>query len=75
MIHAENERFYAGPLRGVACALTLQGCRAIIMFGMLIEVFCLDPVAGLGTFAREQDILLIAPFDAFGCGIRCSSDD
>jgi hypothetical protein len=46
----------------VACLL--QGCRPIIVFGMLIEVFCLDPIACLSAFSRKQNILLISPFQA-----------
>jgi hypothetical protein len=29
----------------------LQGCRAIKMFSVLIKVFRLDPVTGLGGFS------------------------
>lgn len=40
MIHAENEPFYAAPLRGVACALTmllLTGSKPPALVGAIVS--------------------------------------
>ena len=63
MIHAENEPFYAAPLRGVACALTFKR--------VVTDIGCDRVVAG---FALER-IVSGAAVDCIGSTAACDRID
>lgn len=53
----------------------LPKCGAIIVFGVLKEVFRLDLIARPGTLTREPQIQLIAAYQTIGSRVGCGGDD